>query len=511
MYIFDEIEKLTNTTVTNKGDGAYKTTLNKNLDLFSKMGAIRSGNNYYENAMNLSHLRIMFREAYAENKHLALANWIYLRDILSGLGERESFRYILKEVILPIYSNKVEEIIAIIEKYGRWDDSLILLDDPRTEKEYASIIRIKLESEDVENPSLLAKWLPSINTSNKIQVARAKKLARLMGYSEKTYRKTLSKLRKNLNIVERNLTKKTYDNINYSHVPARAMKQYKEAFERNDYYRFDSYLNQLASGEVKAKSDTLYPHEILNQLKLTSDWYSTQFTKDENVIKLAEAQWKAIQRSESDTNTIVVRDGSGSMYGKPLEIADALTILFSESLKGPFKDKFITFSSKPDMVNLTGCETLIDKLSILSKYDDTSNTNIEAVYELILQASLNIPEEERIDRIVIVSDMQFDDAIHDSSSRNFYFSASEEVIHSVFENAKIKFDIAGIKFPEVVFWNVNSYNTGFPASKFDHVKLVGGYSASIMRDIINNESITPNEHMMKVLFKYLFDVNTLVN
>lgn len=506
MSIMDELNRLTNFTVTQNGDVAFKTTLDANLDLFSKMGSIRSSRFYQCKDKMLNDLRVDFQRAYYENKELSLANLIYLRDILTGLGERDSFRHLLETVVLPLHENKMQEFLDIIEKYGRWDDSLIFLDNDETAPAYANFIRQRLENEPPEAPSLLAKWLPSINTSSSTQVARAKKLAKLMGYSERHYRKTLSALRKQLNIVETNLSKRDYSKINYQHVPARAMNKYKNAFSRADNENYSNYLHELLAGTVQAKSKTLYPHEIIRALTSPNG-----DTSNEEAIILAEAQWKAIERPSSDVKTIVVRDGSASMIGLPMQIGDALTILFSESLTGEFKDKFITFSSRPQFVDLTGAKTLDDKLSILSKYQDVTNTNIEAVYELILQASLNLPEEELIDRIVIISDMEFDQATVEYSYTRYGYHEEVHDMDSTLELARAKFLESGIKFPEIVFWNVNSNNSSFPASKFDNVKLVSGYSSTIIKDIINNESISPLEHMLKVLSRYDADVQSILN
>ena len=67
--------------------------------------------------------------------------------------------------------------------------------------------------------SLLAKWLPSVNASNKETVRKAKKLCRMLGMSEAEYRKTLSELRAYLKLIENNLRERDYT-FDYSKVPS---------------------------------------------------------------------------------------------------------------------------------------------------------------------------------------------------------------------------------------------------------------------------------------------------
>lgn len=58
-----------------------------------------------------------------------------------------------------------------------------------------------------------------------------------------------------------------------------------------------------------------------------------------------EASWKALDRKSFGSKTIVVRDGSGSMYhggdDSPINIATSLALLFAEQLSGPYKNSFI--------------------------------------------------------------------------------------------------------------------------------------------------------------------------
>ena len=118
-------------------------------------------------------------------------------------------------------------------------------------------------------------------------------------------------------------------------------------------------------------------------------------------------------------NTMVVVDGSGSMESRirgskimAIDVARSLGVFFSERCIGEFKDKVIEFSAKPRYIDLTNCHSLADKYNTLTKYSDCSNTNLEKVFDLLLKTAIdcNLPQSELPQRILIVSDMEFDSA-----------------------------------------------------------------------------------------------------
>ena len=132
------------------------------------------------------------------------------------------------------------------------------------------------------------------------------------------------------------------------------------------------------------------------------------------------SHWKQCGKNLADMgdcgNTMVVVDGSGSMTSgypvRPINIARSLGVYFAERCQGEFNNILMEFSSRPKLIDLNGCETLRDKVMELSKYTDCSNTDIEAVFMLILQSAINanMKQSDLPDRILIVSDMEFDTA-----------------------------------------------------------------------------------------------------
>ena len=489
MGFISELEKTDNKTFTEKGDVSYlhitkAGNCRHNLEFFGLGGAMRR--HEYE-------AKDLFGKAFKENKELALKNLFYLRDCRGGKGERLLFRKCL-EYLAETCGDKIDKILPYVLEYGRADDLLVLADDPVTRKDTCTFIKEKMEKdleklEKGENVSLIAKWLPKPNATSYYKKRIARIIAEEMGMSEKEYRKKISALRKPLELLETSLTKQRYD-FDYEKLPSQAMikhtgfgsfhaKNETNAFLRNDEIRFREYLDGVFRGEKKVNVQTLAPYQVYRKVFSSGD--------------MAEAQWTEMKKRipETSEKIIVVRDGSGSMWGQPFEIATSLSILASESLTGEFKDKFITFSENPRLVDLSGATSLRDKIRIAENYADCQNTNIEAVYDLILRTSLKCRPEDYITNVVVISDMQFDRGAH-----------CEGGAESTFETARKKFKDAGVPFPVMTYWNVDARSVSFPADRVDGVHFVSGYSDAIYMSILNNGNVDAIEFMEKTLKPY---------
>lgn len=468
--LLKNLQKETSKVFTENYDTAFETTGSANLDFFASCGALRH---------NQEEVARKMQKALYEDSDLAILNLLYLRDIRGGLGERDSFRTAYK-VLARYDSEKAIKLLPAIIEYGRFDDILVLLDNLNTRKEAISFLSKQL-NDDIDNMksgknvSLCAKWMPSINASSTKTKKYAKRIIKELGITEKEYRLMLSALREYLNVIEKILSAKEYS-FDYAKIPSKALMKYTKVFMRNDKERFNEYKKALKEGKEKAKTSAVYPYEIIK-------------LKDE---ELKEVMWRDIKRDKGNTKTIVVRDGSGSMYSNcygstvPIDVATSLAILFSEQLTGAFANKFITFSMKPRLVDLSSFLTLEDKLEECFHYTEVANTDIMAVYKLILEAEKKCSPEDYIERIVIISDMQFD-------------MCAENV--PTYETAKMMFAEAGIPLPEIVFWNVAS-RADFPTQDLEHVKLVSGASQYIIDGIINSTDINAHEYMIETLSKY---------
>ncbi len=482
-------EEMLNIAFTENGDKAFRSSGSYCLDYFALVGGMR---------YNLTDALNCFLRAYSEDKILAIKILFFSRDVRGGLGERRIFRYTFNSLcnLCPEVARKV---ISYIPQYGRYDDLLSALNTP-LKNDVVSIINEQLNKDIVSKNnnqpiSLLAKWMPSINTSSYETVSQANTLARELGLTKEVYRKTLSSLRKGI-IIENNLREKDYS-FDYEQVPGKAMFKYREAFARNDKERYETYLSLVNEGKAKMNSKTIYPYEVIRDLERNIHWYNTKkWNISKEKINSLDTIWNSFNHEKIDSKTIVVRDGSGSMYdNQPVSascVATSLAILFAERLTGEFHNKFITFSSKPRLVSVVG-ENIYEKYVNIVRYDDCSNTNIEKVYNLIYDVykSENFKKEDALDRIVIISDMEFDASTHSKKS--------------TFEVFKEKFNKLGFEVPQLVFWNVRARDVHLPIRKGENnVALVSGASSNVIDMVISNTAYDPYNTMLEILAKYSF-------
>lgn len=477
----NEIMENENTVITENGAACYRTTGKELLDLNFKVTQLR--------AMSDAEVVDAFMKAFGEDARLAMKWLFYARDIRGGLGERRLFRLCFKE----IYVNKLgaKEFLQYVPEFGRWDD-LFALVTPETRSEIFNMVDdqmsrdIKLAREGATSGmSLLGKWMPSINASSSATRKMALDFINYIGISKADYRKTLSLVRKQLDVVEKKMSAKQWDEIDYSKVPARANLLYNEAFIRHDSERRVDFLTAVASGEEKINAGTLYPHEIVAKMSLGEGDKTT-----------LEQLWKALpDYVQGDDSTIVVADGSGSMYSSlektramAIHVANALAIYFAERCKGQFMDKYITFSHTPQLVDLSKGSSLDEKLRIAQRHSEVANTNIEAVFDLILSTAINnkMSQEELPKNILIISDMEFDMA-----TINHYSGYTPSITPKLMAEIDRRYRLAGYKIPRIVFWNVCSRrSSGAIPIKENELgfALVSGYSPAIANMVLSNKT-----------------------
>ncbi len=466
-----------NLTTTENGAITHITTESDCLDLFATIGALRRESD--------AEIEARFIRAFTENRDIAMKLLFFARDIRGGLGERRVFRVILNW-LAKNEPKTVRKNLEYIAEYGRFDDLLTLMGTP-CEDAMIEVIKAQLEAdirayELCGEVSLLAKWLPSVNTSNKEAVHKAKKIARKLGMTDKEYRKTLVTLRSYIRIIENNLREKDYT-FDYSKQPSKAMFKYRKAFIRNDGERYSEFMNKVSTGEAKLNAKTLMPYEII------TPFFRKEVSDEER--KAINATWVSQPDFGNDENTLVVIDGSGSMYGwgepMPATVALSLGIYFAERNTGAFANHFVTFSKNPQLVEIKG-EDILDKVRYCHEYNEVANTNIEAVFDLILNTAVksNVPQSELPSKIVIISDMEFDYCAENASLTNF-------------ENAKRKYRRYSYDLPEVVFWNVASRNRQQPVKMNEQgAKLVSGCTPRLF-SMIAGGTLDPYAFMLEVV------------
>lgn len=480
------MKKEANRTYTENGAATLQTTYSDCLDLFATIGALRSARE--QEILN------RFVRAFTENPDLAMKLLFFARDIRGGLGERKVFRVCLKWLAQNAPAS-VRKNLPYVAEFGRWDDLLSLMGTP-CEKDGLHLIREQLETDlnamDMgDDVSLLAKWLPSVNASNIQTVAYAKRIARFLGMTDAAYRKALVKLRGRIRILENNLREKDYT-FDYAKQPSKAMFKYRKAFYRNDGERYGEFLKKVSGGETKMHADTLMPYELIEPY-LHFSWSSHSFMRDisEAEKSALNATWGCLPAFTNAENALAIIDTSGSMYcgGKPLPAAIALSLglYFAEHNTGAFKNHFIEFSSKPQLIEIKG-ETFADRLRYVASFNEIADTNLEAVFDLILNAAAqnHVPQEELPATLYIISDMEFNHCVQNTGATNF-------------ENAKAKFAAHGYQLPRVVFWNVQSRNAQQPVTQNEQgVALVSGCSPRIF-NMLKSGILSPLVYMLNIL------------
>lgn len=476
-YLKEEANKV----YTENGAVANESTGDFCLDLFATIGAIRKESD--------SEIEARFVKAYTENKDIATKILFFARDVRGGLGERRVFRVILKW-LAENEGETVKKNLKYVAEYGRYDDLLVLIGTP-CENQTIALIKEQFYAdmramEENKEVSLLAKWLPSVNASDKKTVFTAKKIAKRLGLSDATYRKSLSSLRAYIKIIENNLRKKDYS-FDYAKQPSKATFKYRKAFIRNDGDRYNDFIRKAERDEVKLNASTLAPYELVGPL--FQGYTMQKLTKEEKAS--INATWKALPDYDLDENAIAVIDTSGSMYcfGKPLpaSVALSLGIYFAERNNGYFKNHFIEFSARPQLIEIKG-KTFVDKLRYISSFNEVANTNIEAVFDLILKTAVKnkLSQRDLPAKLYLISDMEFDEAVDSAGTTNF-------------ENAKRKFEKSGYKLPEIVFWNVASRNRQQPVTKNDDgVVLVSGCTPRIF-SMVAKGKMNPFTFMKEVV------------
>lgn len=260
--MLEQMKQESNYTRTENGALTYASTMDNCLDLFSTIGAMRH--------IDEQTIIQRFQRAYSENRELAMKCLFFARDVRGGLGERRVFRTIM--VWLAYY--RPESVLANLElvaEYGRYDDLLELLATP-CKKSVLEVIAKQLskdmaclDSSDIDNISLLGKWLPSINASNKETIQRAMIISKYLKINKADYRKLLSRLRAALKIIENNLREKDYS-FDYSKQPSKAMLKYRQAFMNHDAVRYQEFLQAVCEGREMLHTGTLTPYDVIEPI-----------------------------------------------------------------------------------------------------------------------------------------------------------------------------------------------------------------------------------------------------
>ncbi|MBP5631784.1 MAG: DUF2828 family protein, partial [Clostridia bacterium] len=470
-------EEQLNFTETENGAVALRSTLDPVLDAFGSLGAMRYSEDEY--------IIRVFSKAYAANRELAMRLLFYIRDIRGGQGERKTFRVLARWLA----ENHTQDIVDNLDNflnYGRGDDLFCLIDTKANDQVFkyindkiASDMDFAMNGKGSEC-SLLAKWMPSENASSKETRALAKRMAKELGLSPRAYRKTLTKLRTHIGVVEQKMSANRFPEIEYEKVPSRAHMIYANAFMRHDEPGYAKYIKDVAAGNVKINAGALFPVDIVH--RMMSVYRASDVDK-----AIANVQWESLPNYLDGVSErgICVVDVSGSMSGTPMEVAISLGLYNADKCNGPFHGKFITFSSHPEIQSVVG-ETIYEKIRNMSMAHWDMNTNIELVFREILKTAINsgCSQEDMPSKVYIISDMQFDHATRFGEGG------------ALMDGIRADFESNGYRLPSIVYWNVRQSECGMFQSTYRGVDccMVSGYSPSLFEAVARGTEYVQEEN-----------------
>ena len=464
---------------TENGAFAYDSTAQGALlDLFSQIGALRPRTE--------REIESKFAAAFREDKLLATKMLFYAGDIRQGgLGERRTFRICLRW-LADNHPEIVNKNIELIPYFNRFDSWFVLCGTKCEKLMWENVAKtlaadMKAYNASVGNKhipiSLLAKWMPSENTSSEKTRQMAVKAQRALQLTPRKYRKMLSALRKHINVTERLMSAGEWAKIDYAKVPSYAMHNYGSAFAKHDYERFNAYLQSVKKGEVKINASVLYPYDLVEKYMNTREigtYYGDCFVaRNENAV--VEAQWKAMPNYINEgLNIVAMADVSGSMRGRPMASSIGLAIYLAQHNIGAYRNQYMTFTDNPHFVNLReGCSLLEAVQKTASAGVGYSTNLMKAMDEILRVAVVNrVSESELPKAMLVLSDNEIDCYFRPSANWDFM------------DTLEAKFRAAGYRHcPKLIMWNINARHDTFLSNRED-VVLVSGQSASTFKNLV---------------------------
>ncbi len=485
------MKSATNYTITENGALTHKSTMNDLLDLFAMGAAYRTRSD--------EDVILLFKNAFAADPKYALKCLFYIRDVRGGQGERRFFRVVTKWLA----KNETEAMkrnLPHIPEYGRWDDLFVFIGTP-LETDALNIVKHQLALDvQCKTPSLLAKWMPSENTSSARTVAQAKVVRKFLGMTPKQYRKVLSTLRARIKVLERLMSEGRWDEIEFDKIPSKAGLKYKNAFARHDIERMKknpevkSYADFAKDTTTKVNAKALYPYEVVAKagevMGCTGYWYTRAAKPMDDTDRLmVNKYWENLADyfNGKSFNGLAVVDTSGSMWGTdasaPINVAISLGMYCAEKAKGPFAGHYVSFSSRPQLIAVEGAD-FCDKVARIWRTNLCENTNIEATFDMLLRTAIanDCSQDDLPQNIIVISDMEFDQG----TGHRYYHSGNPKTL---MENIREKWANAGYRMPHLIYWNVQARQNNIPEDiGCGLVSYVSGMSPSIFETIMSGKT-----------------------
>ena len=326
----------------------------------------------------------------------------------------------------------------------------------------------------------------------------------------------LTELRQISEVSESHMASNRWTEINYSRVPSICMNQNSSHFFSHDPKGFEQYMVKVETGKKSISGATMLPHELVAQIiALEKDVFGGSGKKRKKLptipaliearktltgtqTRVIEAQWKtlieSLREAGSLDNCMAICDVSGSMgsidaqYDKnevpPILPAVSLSLVLASLAKPPFNGGFITFSARPEYVQVDLTESLAKQVTYMTRADWGYNTDFRAVFiDLLLPLAVrnNLKQDDMIKRLFVFSDMQFD------SSHGVGEITPWETTYDLIERA---YKNAGYEVPQIVFWDLSQSRgpkTVEVRSDRKGVAMMNGFSPALLKVFMGEE------------------------
>lgn len=341
------------------------------------------------------------------------------------------------------------------------------------------------------------KWMASENSSSKETCKLGKKTREALGLSPRDYRKLLSWGRNECSVLERLMSDKRYDEIEFDKIPSRAGLLYRNAFYRNEATK-DRYEAFAKDKKSKVNAGTLYPYDVVREAirvmnSHCSLWggYEPLVPATDEVDRLmVNKYWDSLTNyfDNAALNALVVCDTSASMLSgggniAPIDIAVSLAIYAAEKAKGPFANHYISFSRQAKLVEVRGID-FCDKVDRIVRSNVCQDTNLQSVFELLINTVKNysLMPDDMPRSLVVISDQEINACSYDYSNDKLA-TTMDNIRNNWYNQLGYQFP-----FPEMVYWNVNSKSSTFIDDAKSGVSFVSGASPVLFELIMSGKN-----------------------
>ena len=576
---------------TCKIKGSFVSAFNGIMENTTKVDTI----NYIETIINALEMN---ESKYEEYEMSTFYSYLFIllflvRDIRNtGKGRRNEF-YIIFEVLFTKYPTIMKELLEFVPEYGYWKDynQLYKIFNNKNDEESVNLCKqiIDLYTEQIKKDidtlntwksdkntekcelSLAVKWVPkegrSLDKQTKIYNLISESLCNKMEYKTKNcvtiqqkkrfVRQSISPIQDAINTTEKLECTNKFDEIQFKFVPGRTMFKKKLAYlyaDKNGNYRGSEearlkcrqnlleFIELVKGGKAKIHGKTMFIHELCEYI------HSNSISSEEEDILNAQYNdhLEHFRKIMIDGNIklnkgVVLADFSGSMTGDPMNAAMAIAILISDLCESPWNNRFISFESEPQWIQLTYPNTEIEynkqqcytsdcfdstkagqsltfceKVRVCASSPWGGSTNFMKAHELILNIAdeNNLTQEDMPEWFICASDMQFN---HSQNTQTIdcewphTYGGIKSSVGDWDENHTIltdKYNAKGYTLPQMIYWNLRDTSQFVSKSERKGVQMLSGFSTMQLKSFLETLDIvdvTPWDTFLNAINNECFD------